>query len=93
MRGTSNGADFASSTNFDDFTFAASGGGGLWITLHAGPRPIRLDLGARYLNNGRVKYLREGSIHEAPDGSISFKPIESESNLVLYHLGVSVGLF
>ena len=39
--------------------------------------------------NGQVRYLREGSIREAPDGSISFRPIESETNMLLIQVGVS----
>ncbi len=78
---------FASSTNFDDLTFAAAAGGGLLIYLS---KNIFLDLSGRYMWNGQVRYLREGSIKEAPDGSISFRPIESETNLLLLQIGVSI---
>lgn len=87
VSGSGNVLDFASSTNFDDFTFAYGSGGGFWIPLS---RKVTLDFSGRYLRNGRVRYLREGSIIEAPDGSISFTPIESETNLLLIQVGVSI---
>lgn len=39
-----------------------------------------------------MRYLREGSIQEEPDGTISFTPIESETNLLWLQFGVSIGL-
>jgi hypothetical protein len=82
---------FASSTNFDDFTFATQGGGGLLIRLRAGTTPLWLDLGVRYQNNGTVKYVTEDGL--STDGTTLFvSPIESQANLVVYHIGVSVGM-
>ncbi len=89
VSGSSDTEPFASTTNFDDFTFALVSGGGVWIRLS---RTVFLDLSGRYLRNGRVRYLREGSIIEATDGSISFTPIESETNMLLIQVGVSVSL-
>jgi hypothetical protein len=57
-----------------------------------GRTPIWLDLGASYVRNGRVQYLREGSITFDLSGSPVYNAVESETNLVLIHLGVSVGL-
>ena len=37
-------------------------------------------------------YLREGDIHDNPDGSISFRPTRTRADLVTLQLGVSVGL-
>jgi hypothetical protein len=38
-----------------------------------------------------VRYLREGSI--AVDGNdVTISPIESQANLVVYQVGVSIGL-
>ncbi len=81
--------DFASSTNFDDFTFAWTSGGGLWVGVS---RRVSLLFSGQYVRNGRVRYLREGSIREAPDGSISFTPIESTANLLVLQFGVSVSV-
>lgn len=82
---------FASSTNFGDGTFAVRAGGGVWVQVGRGRTPIWLDLGAQYVWNGRVSYLRPGSI----DTSVSpplIHPITSETHLWLIHLGVSAGL-
>jgi hypothetical protein len=38
-----------------------------------------------------VKYLREGSIVDLPNGDIEINPIRSKADLVTYHLGVSIG--
>lgn len=92
VSGTDNSQPFANSTNFGDGTFALRGGGGLWIQVGRGRTPIWLDLGAEYVRNGRVKYLRQGSIAFDLSGSPVYTAIESETNLVLVHLGVSLGL-
>ncbi|KPK77782.1 MAG: hypothetical protein AMS25_16550 [Gemmatimonas sp. SM23_52] len=89
VSGTSDFEEFASTTNFDDFTFALASGGGLWVRLS---RRVSLAFSTQYMHNGQVRYLREGSIHEASDGSIWFRPIESETNLVVFQLGVVVAL-
>lgn len=79
-------------TNFDDATFAYTGTGGLYIPVKKGLRPISIDLGVRYHGNGNAEYLREGSITDNGDNTISFTPIKSQANLVTYHIGVAIGL-
>lgn len=83
--------DLFNTTNFDDFVFSWTGAGGIYIPLRKGLRPISLDIGARYHGNGRARYLREGSIQDNPDNSITITPIESETRLLTWHLGVSAG--
>jgi len=92
VRGSHNMESFAESTNFDDFTFALRGGGGLWIQLARGRTPVALDLSAHYIRNGRVSYLREGSISFDLGGAPIYHPIESETNFWLAQIGVSLGL-
>jgi hypothetical protein len=89
VSGTSNSTDFAKSTNFDDFTFSWSGGGGMRIRVSNRRNPIYIDLGAEYHRNGQARYLREGSIRDNGNGTITITPIQSETNLVLLKLGVS----
>ena len=88
VRGSNGNSPFASSTNYDDFTFASEGGGGLLVRIS---RTVSLDIGARYLNNGRVTYVTKDGIDVTVDPPI-ISPIDSEANLVMYHLGVMVGL-
>jgi hypothetical protein len=84
--------DAGGSTNLDDFAFTGSAGGGLLVRVHRGQHPVYIDLSATYQRNGRVRYLREGSIEEEPDGSFTITPIESGGNLMLIRVGVSIGL-
>lgn len=83
--------DLFNTTNYDDLTFAYTGAAGVYIPVKRGPRPISIDFGARYHGNGRARYLREGSIQDNPDNSITFTPIESNTNLITWHLGAAFG--
>lgn len=85
------GEDLLSTTNFDDVTFAYTGAAGLYIPVRKGLQPVSIDLGARYHGNGRAEYLREGSITDNPDNTISFTPIRSKANLITYQVGITVG--
>ena len=83
---------FASTTNYDDWSFSYGAGAGLYIPVRGGPKPVSIDLGMRYHNNGQAEYLREGDIVDHPDGSISLFPVQSDTDLLTFHIGVSVGL-
>ena len=83
---------YASTNNSQDVVFKKRVGGGLGIRLSDGPRPVLLDLGVDYHNNGRAKYLREGDIVDQPDGSIVIYPRRTEANLWSFRVGVSVGI-
>jgi hypothetical protein len=90
--GTNNTTPFASSTNFNDWTFAYYAGAGAMIQVSRGRRPVFIDGGLRYQSHGKTRYLREGSIEPQPGGAVSFTPIESQTDLLIMHLGVQVGL-
>lgn len=81
-----------STQHFGDGVLSWGGAGGLLIPLSVRRNPVSIDLGARYVRNGRTRYLREGSITDNPDGTLSFTPIESQTDMVVYRLGVSVGV-
>ena len=89
VRGSGSSQPFANSTNYDDFTFASEGGSGLLVRLGGGT--VRLDLGARFLNNGRVTFVTKDGV-SVSGNTLLVNPIESEANLVVYHLGVLIGL-
>ena len=91
VSGTNTDQNFASTNNFDDITFALSGGGGVQVAVGRGRTPILLDVGVRYHGNGNVEYLREGDITDNADGSITLTPTRSEANLVTFQVGVTVG--
>ena len=84
--------EFASTTNFSDAALSWGGGGGLLFPFKTKGTTVAVDFGARYLKNGRTRYLREGGITDNPDGTIDVSPIESEVELLVWNLGVSIGL-
>jgi hypothetical protein len=90
VSGTDNVNTFANSTNFDDLTFAGTADAGLRILLSA-RKAVTLDLGLRYVWNGEAEYLREGSI-TIVNNQAFYSPIRSETNLLMYHAGVAVGV-
>jgi hypothetical protein len=93
VEGTRDSEPFASTTNFDDMTFAVVGGGGLRVMLTETRRnPVALDFGVKYVRNGLTQYLREGGLVALPDGGVEIEAIESETNLTTFHLGVTIGV-
>lgn len=85
------GQPFASTTNHNDGTFSSEVGAGVMIRVRGGRMPIVLDLGARYLDNGRVTYVTKERV-SVVGNQLVVNPVDSEANLVIYHLGVTVGL-
>lgn len=81
-----------SGTDFDDWTRAAQGGGGLLVSVRSRHAPIAVDLGARYLANDYAWYVTPGDVVPQPDGTVTVYPTRSRADLVLFHLGVVVGI-
>lgn len=91
VEGTDNDNNpFASTTNYDDGTFAWGAGGGFLIPFRTRTTEWAIDLGVRYHGNGQVRYLREGGIEDLPGGGVILHPIQSDANLLTYRLGFSV---
>jgi hypothetical protein len=90
--GSDNSSSFASTRNFGDNVPSYGYGGGVFIPFAVRHADVGLDLGARFIRNGHTRYLREGGITDLPGGGYAVSPIESETNLVVYHIGVSAGL-
>lgn len=84
--------DYFTTTNFDDWSFSYGGGAGLYIPVRRGASPVSIDLGVRYHNNGEAEYLREGDIQDNEDGSITLFPVRSDTDLLTFHIGFSVGI-
>lgn len=78
--------------NHSDGTFSYGGVAGFLVPLTVGRAPVSLDLGARYLRNGRVRYLREGDIVDNVNGPPTLDIQRSRADLVTYFVGVSVGM-
>lgn len=82
-----NNQQFASTTNYHDGTFSGEFGGGALIRVS---RRAYIDLGARYLNNGRVTYVTKERV-SIVNNQLVVDPVDSEANLIVYHLGVAIG--
>ena len=78
----------ASDTNYSDWTFSWSAGGGL--LLRTG-RYGYLDVGVRYIGNGTVSWLAEGDLVEDAQGIAQPHPRRSQANVVEVTFGFTVG--
>ncbi|HEY7686844.1 MAG TPA: hypothetical protein VH833_12130 [Gemmatimonadales bacterium] len=83
---------FDSVTDFDDWTSALQTGGGLLISLSTRHVPVALDLGARYLHNGEAWFVSPGDVVPQSTGDVFINPVFSRADLVMLHVGVSVGI-
>jgi len=83
---------FGSATDFDDWTAALQTGGGLLVVVNSRHAPVALDLGARYLYNGDAWYVSPGDVVPQPNGDVFVYPAHSRADLVMLHVGVSVGI-
>jgi len=83
---------FDAATDFDDWTSALQTGGGLLISLRTRHVPVALDLGASYLHNGEAWYVSPGDVVPRSNGDVFIYPVYSRADLVMIHLGVTVGI-
>jgi len=89
VSGSGSASTFASSINFDDVTFAGEAGAGLLIRF--GRSRVWGDIGVRYLANGRVSYVTRQGV-SVSGNTLVVNPVTSDANMVIYHIGVTVGL-
>ncbi len=81
----------AQATNYDDTVFAYGGGVGILVPLGAGKSGgWALDLGARFVAGGQVRYLAEGELTSVRAAGASFIARRTESNRFEFHLGLTV---
>ncbi|MEO7964692.1 MAG: hypothetical protein ABIT38_12395, partial [Gemmatimonadaceae bacterium] len=90
VEGSTSNIQFASTTNYDDATFAWTGGGGFLIPV--GKSGGALDIGVRYHGNGNVRYLRKGAYAEDANGNVTFFPTQSQAPLISWRIGFRGGL-
>lgn len=92
LEGRWSDAAFDEETDLSDNTPSWGGAAGLLIPFTTRGNPIMLDVGVRYVQNGRARYLREGDIIENPNGGLPFYNVQqSDANLLTYRVGVTFG--
>jgi hypothetical protein len=74
------------------FTTVAQVGGGLLINLSRRRTAVALDLGVRDVRHDRVRYVPAGGISENSDGSFTVQRVETPVRMLVYQIGVSVGI-
>ena len=80
--------EIARTTNHSDWTRAWVFGAGVKVPLGGRDSNFSLDLGVRYHNGSEASYLREGSIRDNPDGSVTITPLTNETPFLLYSVGI-----
>ncbi len=94
VEGTQNdNSPFATTTNSDDVTLAYGGAIGTYIRVYNGNRPVRIDLGARFLRHDDVKYLNDKLVREAFQDNRDPIPLRGRADFMTYYLGVNVVLY
>jgi hypothetical protein len=92
VEGSDNSDSFANTTNQWDKTLNWVAGGGVYVPLYERRFNVLLDIGAQYLNGGKARYLKPGSIEDLPDSQIRITPLESNTHMVLVRFGVRLGM-
>ncbi len=93
VEGTNNNEAFASTTNSNDFAWAYGGAAGAYIRVKDGPRPIRLDIGVRYLRHDDVTYLTADEVRAASQERRDPRPIRSRVDFYTYFIGFQSTVF
>jgi opacity protein-like surface antigen len=92
VEGTDNSSSFANTTNQWDKTLTWVAGGGVYVPVYQRRFNVALDLGAQYINGGRARYLKPGSIQDLPDSQIQITSMQSNTHLVLVRFGLRLGV-
>ena len=93
VEGTSDGGDFASTTNQSDWTAAWVLGGGIYMPVYdRGKTFVAIDVGVQDFTGGHAQYLRPGSIQDLPNAQIAITPLVSDTHMMLVRIGVKIAL-
>jgi len=87
-----NNQAFASTTNSSDFALAYGMAGGLAIRFGSS-RPVRLDLGARYLRHDEASYLNDKRVEDGFRANRDPTPLRGRADFVTYYLGASIVVY
>jgi hypothetical protein len=93
VEGTNNQQPFASTNNSSDFAWTYGGAAGAYIKVSGGQRPVRLDLGVRYLRHDDVTYLTADEVRASVNENRVPRPIRSRVDFYTYYVGVQATVF
>lgn len=93
VEGSNNTEPFASTTNANDVVWAYGGAVGTYVRLTQGRRPVRLDIGARYLRHDDASYLTDERVTQGFNTNRPPVPVRSRADFMTYYLGVNVIAF
>jgi hypothetical protein len=93
VEGANDQTPFASTTNSSDFAWAYGGAAGAYLRVTSGARPIRMELGVRYLRHDDVTYLSADEVRASIDEQRDVRPIKSRVDFYTYLIGVQMIVF
>lgn len=89
LKGTNDTFGDLSTRNQHDGSHAWVYGAGVNVPFGRKFTSGMLNIGARYYRGAEASYLKEGDITDNPDGTISFTPRRSRTDMILWQLGAS----
>jgi len=86
------GQTYQSQTNYSDNSLVYAAGAGLTIPFSIGRQTVSVDLGARYHDIGKTRYLTKGDIYQDPANqyNVIITPHESDARFMTYRLGLAL---
>jgi hypothetical protein len=93
VEGSNQQQPFASSTNASDFAWAYGGAAGAYLRVTSGERPVRLELGVRYLRHDEATYLTANEIRSAFRDGRDPRVLRSRADYYTYLVGVQAIVF
>lgn len=93
VEGSNQTEPFASTTNSSDFAWTYGGAAGAYIRVQDGPRPVRMELGVRYLRHDDVKYLTTNEVRNSYNEGRPFQARRSRADFYTYMIGVHAIVF
>jgi hypothetical protein len=93
IEGSANQQPFANTTNSSDFAWTYGGVAGAYLRVSGGDRPVRLDLGVRYLRHDDVTYLTPREVRAAYEENRPPRAIRSRADYYTWMLGVQAIVF
>lgn len=93
VEGSNEQTPFASTTNSSDFAWAYGGAAGAYLKVSGGARPVRMEVGMRYLRHDDVTYLTADEVRASTREGRDARPIKSRVDFYTYLIGVQMIVF